>query len=138
MDWYMFRQRLLADHAGNPQNSHTLSLALDEIEQGLRVLARFGHVFHLATGTAPAIEAFPRKIFHVSIAPLGRVVWSQSEIDELGDEWYDSVQEAQHSSGLRAQLAGRGGIGTRALPAVIPDAPKASDQTKRPHFSNGS
>ncbi len=129
MDWYILRQRLLAAHSLDPRVSYYIDMALGDAKRAIELLAQHGHQFHLAPGPEPAREAFPRMVFHVD-CPRGRKVWSQFEIIELGDEWYDTLDEAQRSHGLKVQIAGRGGIGSRALPVLVLDAPQASKLTR--------
>jgi hypothetical protein len=106
------RTRLRAELHSQPQRSLDCDLALREIEEGLARLARHGYVFHLEPGPAPVVEPpWPRLMFHSTSAPNGRVVNSPWDLSELGPDWWPTLEEAQHADGLKAQFAGRGGLG---------------------------
>lgn len=126
VDWYLFRQRIAAEHSLQPQVLAKLDRAISLVEEGLRDLVGAGHQFHLAPGPQPPQPAFPRKVFHVD-RPRGKLVYTQTEIDLLGPEWFDSIAEAHHSHGLRIQYTGRGGVDMgAALPALVMDSPSVS------------
>lgn len=116
-------QRLLADHHHDPQACQTIVTSLGEIERGLGLLAKLGHVFHLENGPAYDLPQWPRVLFHVESAPNGRVVNSWWEADELGPGWWPTYSEAAHREGVRYQFAGRGGIGGRSLPMLVDGGP---------------
>lgn len=115
--------RLQALHHHNPQAVMTVSAAVAEVEHGLGLLARLGHVYHLEPGPSYSLPEWPRLLFHVQAAPNGRVVHSWWEARELGVGWWPTLQEAQHKEGVRAQFAGRGGIGDRSLPMLVDGGP---------------
>jgi hypothetical protein len=129
MDWYLLRQRLFAEHSQDQQRVARLERAISLAEEALRDLAALGHQFHLAPGAQPRQSAWPRRVFHIS-CPAGRLVHSQFDIVELGEDWFDTLLEAHHSHGLRTQFAGRGGVTIGGLPAVVPEAPEASIRPK--------
>lgn len=127
MDWYLLRQQLFAEHGSDQQAVARIEHALRLAEEGLRELGALGHQFHLAPGAQPKQSAWPRRVFHIG-CPGGRVVHSQFDIVELGADWFDTLAEAHHSHGLRAQFAGRGGVTIGGLPAVMPAATPASSR----------
>jgi hypothetical protein len=115
--------RLQAEHHHDPQACMTISAAVAEVEHGLSLLARLGHVYHLETGPAYHLPKWPRLLFHVTSAPNGRTVNSWWEADELGPGWWPTLWEAQQREGIRAQFRGRGGIGDRSLPMLADGGP---------------
>lgn len=117
--------RLQAQHHHDLQSCQTISAALAEVEHGLGMLARVGHVYHLEPGPSYPLPEWPRILFHVSSAPNGRVVNSPWEALELGDGWWPTLAEAQNKEGVRAQFMGRGGVGDRSLPMLADSGPPA-------------
>lgn len=115
--------RLQAEHFSSPQACHTISAAIAEVEHGLGLLAHLGHVFHLEAGPPYNLPEWPRILFHVTSAPNGRVVRSETEAWELGEGWWGTLAEAQNKEGIRAQFRGRGGIGDRSLPMLVDGGP---------------
>ena len=113
------RTRILGELHHRPQASVEFTLAFREIEAGLAVMARLGYLYHLEPGPQPAEDEWPRLMFHVDAAPNGRLVQSRYDLPDLGDDWYLTLEEAQHADGLKTQFAGRGGIGSRNLPVVV-------------------
>jgi hypothetical protein len=113
-----------------------ISAAIAEVEHGLGLLARLGHVYHLDPGPSYSLPEWPRILFHVDAAPNGRVVNSFWEARELGPGWWPTLAEAQNKEGVRAQFAGRGGVGDRSLPMLVdggPAGPRAGgDQPIQP------
>ncbi len=122
MKWPEFSRPILAAHSGRPQEIAMLTQALRGIEDGLAVLARHGHIFGLVSGPGTPPPAWPRTLFHIHLAPNGRVVRDEGEYNELGPGWYDTMEAAQHASGMDTQMALRGGLPrqSRALVAVEP------------------
>jgi hypothetical protein len=94
-------------------------LAMAAVDDGLGLLARLGHRYHLVLGPPPEVEEWPRVMFHVEAAPNGRLVASDFERHELGYGWFFTLGEAQHAEGYRAQFAGRGGVGDRSVPMLL-------------------
>ena len=115
--------RLQAEHHHDQQACLTISAAVAEVEHGLGFLARLGHVYHLEPGPAYDLPEWPRLLFHVTSAPNGRVVRSWWEARDLGPGWWPTYAEAQYKEGVRAQFAGRGGIGDRSLPMLVDGGP---------------
>jgi hypothetical protein len=117
-----------------------ISAAIAEVEHGLGLLARLGHVYHLEPGPPYSLPEWPRLLFHVDAAPNGRVVNSFWEARELGPGWWPTLAEAQNKEGVRAQFAGRGGVGDRSLPMLVdggPAGPRAGWDQPSPPKDNG-
>jgi hypothetical protein len=115
-EWSLVHQQLEAGLDWHQQ--HEVDLALREVEQAMAVLVRLGKPVHLRPGHAPpGIWEWPRTVYSV-FAPQGREVSCQAELDELGSDWFPSLEEAQHEHGMRVQFAGRGGVGANTLPAI--------------------
>lgn len=119
--------KLQSEHYSRPQDLMRIEVAMRSVDEALAHLAALGHQMHLepGAGTAPGGEAsFPRLMFHVHAAPNGRLVRSRWELADLEagakGTWFDTLASAQHAEGTRAQFAGRGGVGARNLPVVIP------------------
>jgi len=110
--------RLQAQHHHDLQAVQNIINAVAEVERGLNVLAKYGHVLHLEHGAAYHIPEWPQVLFHVHAAPNGRVVNSSWEALELGEGWWPTYQEAQYKEGVRMQFRGRGGVGDRSLPML--------------------
>jgi len=108
-----------ADHFASLQDVEMVRQALLSIDIGLNFLSRLGHRYHLEPGPAPEVDDWPKVMFHVEAAPNGRVVNGPTEARELGSDWFFTLQEAQHAEGMRAQFAGRGGIGDRSVPMIL-------------------
>ena len=121
------KTNLLAKHSGKPQNQAFIDLAFRQIAEGLSLLAKHGHVFFLAEGSPEpeSIEnSWPRTIFHLDIAPGGRVVNSPWHLQDLGGKkegWFYTLEEAQLAAGIKTQFAGRGGVGSRNVPVLVVD-----------------
>lgn len=123
--------RLQAEHFSSPQACLTISAAIAEVEHGLAMLSRIGHVFHLEPGVPYSLPKWPQVLFHVESAPNGRVVNSWWEANDLGPGWWPTLAEAQQREGIRAQFAGRGGVGDRSLPMLVDGGP-AGPRPARP------
>lgn len=115
--------RLQASHHHDLQACATILAAVGAVENGLALLARLGHVYHLEPGPPYELPEWPRVLFHVENAPNGRVVNSWWEANDLGPGWWPTLAEAAHREGVRAQFAGRGGIGDRSLPMLVDGGP---------------
>lgn len=113
------RSRILGELHHRPQAAMEATHGFRELESGLAALARLGYLFHLEPGPQPPGVEWPRLMFHVSSAPNGRLVASSWDLAELGPDWFPTLEEAQHAEGLRAQFAGRGGLGQRGLPVAL-------------------
>lgn len=127
MDWSGFRRHILAQHSGKPQDLMALDFAIREAESGLGVLARLGHLFHLAPGPGEPYGEFPRLVFHLTSAPNGRLARDEFELWDFGDGWFDSLEEAQLADGYAAQMRGRGGRQRPGLPAILEKGPSLEE-----------
>lgn len=119
MDFAGFRRQILAAHSGKPQEAAALEYALRELENSMTTLARLGHVWHLEPGTGPALPEWPRMMFHATSAPNGRLVTSEFALADLGPGWFDSLEEAQYSEGVKASWRGKTGRNGKTLPTDI-------------------
>lgn len=117
MNWPLLLSQLLSSHQHDPQASRRIELAVEEIRLGLQTLTTLGHVWHLEKGPAESQPSWPQTLWHLS--GRNREVWHQSDIDELGPDWYPSLAQAKHAEGLAAQFTGRGGVTRRDLPMVV-------------------
>lgn len=115
MNW---RDRILADWPNDPQRAYKAQAALRSAEDALQTLASLGHPLHIREGSAPALVAeWPRMVFHLRAGE--RTVNCQAELEELGPDWFPTMEEARHSAGLIKQYQ-RGGIFDKNLPANPP------------------
>jgi hypothetical protein len=113
MNW---RQRIITDWPNDPQRSHKCQAALKQIEEGLLQLASLGHPLHVEEGyVPPPPPEFPKVMFHLYQG--GKVFVCQADVDEAGEDWYPTMEEARHAAGVTKQNQ-RGGIFTKTLPAV--------------------
>lgn len=114
------QRRHQADHFASPQEVEQVRLAVAAVDDGLGLLARLGHRYHLEPGPPSSDgDPWPRVLFHVEAAPNGRIVDGPQAARELGSDWWPTLHEAQHAEGYRAQMAGRGGIGDRSVPMLL-------------------
>jgi hypothetical protein len=114
MNW---RQRIIVDWPDEPQKSFRAREALRQIEDGLATLAGLGHPLHVEEGyTPPPAPEWPKAMFHVLRG--SRVVSCQADLEELGDDWYPTMDEAKYAAGVTKQNQ-RGGIFQRALPSIF-------------------
>jgi hypothetical protein len=114
MNW---RQKIITDWPNDPQRSHKAKEALKQIEESLLILASLGHPLHVEEGyTPPPPPEWPKAVFHMLQGT--RVVACQADLDELGDDWYGTMEEARHAAGVIKQNQ-RGGIFSRALPSIL-------------------
>ena len=119
MELPLLQTKLLAEHHGKSQDCLEITHGLALVGEGLRMLGRLGHLYHLEDGPPTALPEWPKIMFHVDSAPNGRVVNSEWDLADLGDGWFSTIQEAQHWDGVATQFAGRGGVSRRDLPMVI-------------------
>jgi hypothetical protein len=95
---------------------------LADLDRTLGDLAGMGHPLHVEEGyVAPPPPGWPRAMFHL-YAPA-RVVHCQADLDELGPDWYPTMEEARHAAGMAKQMQ-RGGIFDRALPSMLTQTPQ--------------
>jgi putative ubiquitin-RnfH superfamily antitoxin RatB of RatAB toxin-antitoxin module len=114
MNW---RQRILVDWPNHPQNAMKARMALQQIEEGLAQLTALGHPLHIEEGYQPPPRPeYPKVKFHLLQGQ--RVVHNVGDEDELGEDWYNTMDEAKHAAGMTKQMQ-RGGIFSRALPSIF-------------------
>ena len=114
--------KLLALHPDKPQEGQHVLAALREINLGIAQLGKLGHVYHLAAGPCPdeiANAWGPRVYWHAD----GRYheCWHPRDLEELGEGWAETLEEAKRLQGMAQQFAGRGGVRSGNLPAVMSD-----------------
>ena len=112
--------KLHALYPDKPQECLVIDKALREVETGLQVLSRLGHVYHLAVGPCPdeiANAWGPRVYWHAD----GRCkeCWHPRDLEELGEGWAETFEKAKLLQGMAQQFAGRGGVRSGNLPAVM-------------------
>lgn len=113
MNW---RQRILTDWPNDPQRSHKCRTALQQIEEGLTVLATMGHPLHVEEGYAPPPPPeWPRVMFHLFQG--AKVFYCEADVTEAGEDWYPTMEEARYAAGVTKQNQ-RGGIFSKALPSI--------------------
>lgn len=120
MDWEGLKRKLAAEHYNEPQTLGRLEVALRSAQEALQILSGHGHHFHLADGPGKPYPEWPRTLFHVDLAPNGRLVYTEWEAKDLGPGWFDTLQKAQHWDGVETQFNGRGGV---------PKSPRALEAT---------
>lgn len=119
MNW---REKIISDWPSEPQKIARAKVALAELDRAIGELAGLGHPLHVEEGyVAPPPPGWPRAMFHMTSGT--RVVRDQRELDELGEDWYPTMDEAKHAEGLRMQMK-RGGIfNPRSMPMLLTQTP---------------
>ena len=119
MNW---RERIIADWPDDLQRNHRAKTALAELDRILSELAGLGHPLHVEEGyVPPPPPGWPKALFNVHAG--ARVVRSQQELDDLGEGWFPTMEEARHDEGMRKQLQ-RGGIfNPRQMPTLLSQTP---------------
>jgi hypothetical protein len=113
-----WRQRVITDWPNDPQRAHKAREALKQIEDGLLQLASLGHPLHLEEGyTPPPPPEWPKVMFHIYQG--SKVFNCEADLTEAGEDWYPTMDEARHAAGVTKQNQ-RGGIFSKALPAIMP------------------
>lgn len=119
MDW---RDKIICDWPNDLQKAHRCKTALHDLERVLLELAGLGHPLHVEEGyQAPPPPGWPKARFH--ILQGSRVVHCQGDLDELGDDWYPTMEEARYAAGITKQYQ-RGGIFTKSLPSLMTQTPE--------------
>lgn len=120
MNW---RERIVADWPDDLQKNHRAKTALAELDRVLSELAGLGHPLHVEDGyVPPPPPGWPKARFHLHAG--ARIVRSQVELEELGEGWYATMEEARHAAGMAKQYQ-RGGIwNPRALPTMLTQTPQ--------------
>lgn len=120
MDWQGLSRKIAAEKHDHPHALSRCEHALGMAREALQLLSAHGYVFHLAEGAGESLPDWPRKLFHVDLAPNGRLVFTQQEAEELGAGWFDTLARAQFWDGMETQFQGRGGVPkSPRVPAVI-------------------
>jgi hypothetical protein len=118
----LIRNKLLAEHPDLMQNCELIEKTLREIDVALERLGRFGHQYHLACGPCPdelASAWGPRIVWHWD--GRRRLVYHPTDLAELGEGWAETLEEAKALAGKAQQFAGRGGVRSANLPALMSD-----------------
>lgn len=119
MNW---RERIITDWPNDLQKAHRCRAALMDLDRVLLELSGLGHPLHVEEGYQPPPPAgWPRAMFHLTAPP--KAIWCQGELDELGDGWYPTMEQARQAHGLNKQYE-RGGIFNRALPQMLTQTPQ--------------
>lgn len=125
MDW---RKRASTEYPNDLQKQHRIKVALAQLDEGVGTLMGLGIPVHVAEGPPPLpVPDWPKKVFHIRQGE--RLVACQAELDELGEHWYSTLEEARHAAGMTRQMQ-RGGIFTKDLPAPLGLIPQAPVQPK--------
>lgn len=129
MNWPRLRTVLVNTYHEQPQQVARIDSALRQAQEGLQTLASLGHQFHLAAGSEPPGDEWPRLVFHLEAAPRGFLCLCRQDRELLGEGWFDTLDEAKHAKGMDQQFR-RGGIfPKRGLPALPQDyKPSRIDQ----------
>lgn len=119
MNW---REKIITDWPNDLQKAHRCRTALQDLDRVLLELAGLGHPLHVEEGyQSPPVPGWPRAMFHLT--QPAKAIWCQGELDELGDGWYPTMEEARQQHGLNKQYE-RGGIFNRALPQMLTQTPQ--------------
>jgi len=119
MNW---RDKIVTDWPNDLQKAHRCRTALQDLERALLDLAGLGHPLHVEEGyLPPPPPGWPRAMFHLT--EPARSIHCQGDLDELGDGWYPTMEEARNAKGLQKQYE-RGGIFNRALPTMLTQTPQ--------------
>jgi hypothetical protein len=122
-----WRQRLLAEWPHDPQRHHRAQAAVKELDLALQTLMSMGFPLHIEEGPPPTIPLeWPKMVFHIRAG--SKQVNCQADLEELGPDWYPSMEDARQAAGMAKQWQ-RGGIFSKSLPApigLVPDTPPAA------------
>lgn len=119
MNW---RDRIVVDWPNDLQKAHRCRQALLDLERSLLELSGLGHPLHVEEGyRPPPPPGWPKAMFHLLAG--SRVAYCQADLDELGPDWYPTMDEARHAAGLIKQYQ-RGGIFNRTLPTNLSQTPQ--------------
>lgn len=119
MNW---REKIVTDWPNDLQKAHRCRTALQDLDRVLLELAGLGHPLHVEEGyQSPPSQGWPRAMFHLT--EPAKAIWCQGELDELGDGWYPTMEEARHAHGMKKQFE-RGGIFSRDLPQMLSQTPQ--------------
>lgn len=131
MSLNVIRERILHAQLASPQNTLRAERALRELEEALGALSAMGHRLYVTEQPIPDLAEWPRMVYHLEAAPQGRYCPDIWAFWDLGPDWFFTYGDAQHASGMRAQMAGRGGVFTSGLPAPTNLIPSPDDSAER-------
>lgn len=124
MNW---REKIVCDWPNDLQKAHRCKEALASLDRVLSELAGMGHPLHVEEGyVPPPPPGWPRAMFHIMAG--SRVVNCQADLEELGEDWYPTMEAARHAAGLTKQYQ-RGGIFDKALPSLLGQTPEQVRQS---------
>lgn len=124
MNW---REKIICDWPNDLQKAHRAKTALADLDRTLLELAGLGHPLHIEEGyIPPPPPGWPKAMFHILAG--ARTVNCQADLDELGEDWYPTMEEARHAAGLTKQYQ-RGGIFDKALPQMLTQTPQQIQQS---------
>lgn len=120
MNW---REKIIVDYPNDLQKHHKARTALADLDRVLLELAGLGHPLHVEEGYVPPPPAgWPKAVFNLHAG--ARIVRDQFELEELGEDWFPTMEEARHDAGLRKQYQ-RGGIfDPRRMPMLLSQTPE--------------
>jgi hypothetical protein len=127
----VIRERILHAQIASPQNTLRAERALRELEDSLNALSAMGHRLYVTEQPQAELSEWPRMVYHLEVAPAGRYCPDIWTFWELGPDWFFTYADAQHASGMRAQMAGRGGVFVGGLPAATDLVPGPDDSAER-------
>lgn len=114
MNW---KEQVLAAYPHDLQRATRCKMALRELEGALAALSSMGFPLRIEEGLAPLeIPEFPKVVFHLRSG--SREVLDQKELEELGSDWYPTMDEARYAAGMTKQMQ-RGGIFDKSLPMLV-------------------
>lgn len=120
MNW---REKIITAWPDDLQKAHRARVALSDLDRILGELAAMGHPLHIEEGyVPPPPPGWPKAVFHLHAG--ARIVRDQFELEELGEDWFPTMEEARHAAGLRKQYQ-RGGIfDPRSMPTLLTQTPQ--------------
>src|SRR5262245_20889367 len=123
MNW---REKIITDYPDDLQKAYRAQSLLSDLDRVLRDFAGMGHPLHVEEGyQPPPPPGWPRAVFHLYQG--ARAVNCQADLDELGDDWYPTMEQARYAAGYAKQMQ-RGGIFDRAMPTTLSQTPQQIQQ----------
>lgn len=120
MNW---REKIIAAWPDNLQKAHRARVALTDLDRILGELAAMGHPLHVEEGyVPPPPPGWPKAVFHVHAG--ARIVRDQFELDELGEDWHPTMEEARQAEGMRKQFERGGVFNPRSMPTLLTQTPQ--------------
>jgi len=124
MNW---REKIVVAWPDDLQRAYKARAALTDLDRVLLELASLGHPLHVEEGyVTPPPPGWPRAVFHLYQGI--RAVNCQADLDEMGPDWYPTMEEARQAAGLAKQWQ-RGGIFDKSLPSTLTQTPQQIQQT---------